>query len=100
MFHIQVHGVALGLPLSSILTKILLLHHEKNYLNECPAEFKPTFNRKYVDDIFMLFESPESPSCFENIRLDFSVEHKEVVSLFFLGIKICCKKGKLIASVY
>ena len=69
MRHIQVHGVALGSPLSSILTKILLSHHEKNYLNECPIEFKPTFNRKYVDDIFVLFESPESPSCFENIRL-------------------------------
>ena len=38
--------------------------HEENWLNRCPIEFKPNFYRRYVDDIFVLFESPESAHSF------------------------------------
>ena len=34
---------------------------KKNCLNECLMQFKPTFDRRrYVDDIFAIFELPES----------------------------------------
>ena len=56
-FYIQVDGVAMGSPLGPILANIFLSHHEENWLNKCPIKFKPSFYRRYVDDIFLLFES-------------------------------------------
>ena len=47
-----------------VLANIFLSHDEENWLNRCPIEFKPGFYRRYVDDIFILFESPESAHSF------------------------------------
>ena len=55
-FYIQVDGVAMGSPLVPIMANIFLSHHEENWLNKCPIKFKPSFYRRYVDDIFVLFE--------------------------------------------
>ena len=55
-FYIQVDGS----PLGPILANILLLHHEGNCLNKCSIQFKPSFYRRYVDDIFVIFELSES----------------------------------------
>ena len=63
-FYIQVHGVAMGSPLGPVLPNIFLSHYEENWLNKCPIEFKPSFYRRYVDDIFVLFKSPESAHSF------------------------------------
>ena len=60
-FHIrcQVDGVAMGLPLGPRLANVFLCHHEKNWLNDCPNNFKPVFNKRYVDDIFVLLKKSE-----------------------------------------
>ena len=50
----------MGSTLGPIFAKIVVSHHEGNWLNKCPIEFKPSFYRRYVDDIFVLFQSPES----------------------------------------
>ena len=47
-----------------VLANILLSHDEENWLNRCPIEFKSGFYRRYVDDILILFESPESAHSF------------------------------------
>ena len=54
----------MGSFLGPILANIFLSHYEENWLNKCPAEFKPSFYRRYVDDIFALFESLESAHLF------------------------------------
>ena len=59
-FYIHVDGVAMGSPLGPILANIFLSYHDKNWLNKCPTEFKPSFYRRYVGDIFVLFEPSES----------------------------------------
>ena len=59
-FYIEVDGVAIGCHLGPILANILLSHHEENWLNKCPIKFKLSFHRRYVDDVFVLFESLES----------------------------------------
>ena len=66
-FYIQVDGVAMGFALGPILANIFLSHHEENRLNKCPIKFKPSFYRRYVDDIFVLFESSETADWFANI---------------------------------
>ena len=53
----QIDGVAMGSPLSPTLANAFF--HEQIWLNECPDEFKPVYYRRYVDDIFVLFRSPD-----------------------------------------
>ena len=104
--YIQVDGVAMGSPLGPILANIFLSHHEENWLNKCPIEFKASFYRRYVDDIFVLFESPESAHSFREYmspkhqNLNFTVEQENIGSLSFLHVKICRKNGKFVTSVY
>ena len=105
-FYIQVDGVAMGSPLGPILANIFLSHHEENWLNKCPIKFKPSFYRRYVDDIFVLFESSESADSFREYmsskhqNINFTIEKENVGSLSFLDIKICCKNSKFVTSVY
>ena len=87
------------------MANIFLSHHEENWLNKCPTEFKPSFYRRYVG-IFALYESPESGHLFreymsskhQNINL--AVEQENTGSLSFLEVIICRKNGKLVISVY
>ena len=105
-FYIQVDGVAMGSPLGPILANIFLSHHEENWLNKCPIKFKPSFYRRYVDDIFVLFESSESADSFREYmsskhqNINFTIEKENVGSLSFLDVKICRKNGKFVTSVY
>ena len=96
----------MGSPLGPILANIFLSHYEENWLNKCPIEFKPSFYRRYVDDIFVLFESSESADSFREYmsskhqNINFTVEKENVGSLSFLDVKICRKNGKFVTSVY
>ena len=105
-FYIQVDGVAMGSSLGPILANIFLSHYEENWLNKCPIKFKPSFYRRYVDHIFVLFESSESANLFREYmsskhqNINFTIEKENVVSLSFLDVKICCKNGKFVTSVY
>ena len=105
-FYIQVDGVAMEYPLSPILAGIFLSHHEENWLNKCSIEFKPSFYRRYVDDIFVLFESSESAVSLREYmsskhqNMNFTVEHKNDGSRSFLDVKIWRRNGKFITSNY
>ena len=48
----QVDGVVMGSPLGPTLANAFLVHFEKNWLQNCPSDFKPYYYRRYVDDIF------------------------------------------------
>ena len=50
-------GAAMGSPLVSSLANAFLAHHEQNWLDSCPLEYRPLYYRLYVDDIFVLFKS-------------------------------------------
>ena len=54
----QNDGVAMELPLGPTMANVFLSFYEAKWL-KCPKEFKPVFYRRYVDDIFVLFESAE-----------------------------------------
>ena len=96
----------MGSPLGSILANIFLSHHEENWLNKCPIEFKPNFYRRYVHDSFVLFESSESAHSFREYmsskhqNINFTAEQENIGSLSFLDVKICGKNGKFVTSVY
>ena len=62
----QIDGAAMGSPLVPTLANAFLCFHEQISLNECPDEFKPAYYRRYIDDIFVLFRSPDHLGKFKN----------------------------------
>ena len=55
----QTDGVVMSLPLGPSLANAFLCLHEEISFNDCPEDFKPVYYRRYVDDIFALFCSPD-----------------------------------------
>ena len=56
----------MGSLLGPTLANAFLVHFEKNWLQNCPSDFKPHYYRQYVDDIFVLFTSPKHLEAFRN----------------------------------
>ena len=69
----------MGSPLGPTLANIFLCYHETMWLKNCPKSFKPVYYKRYIDDIFVLFEKPEQ---------------------VFHDVKICREKDKSTASVF
>ena len=55
----RVDGVAMGSPLGPLFANTFLPFHERNWIANCAPEFKPLFFRRYVDDCFVVFRSPD-----------------------------------------
>ena len=59
------------------------------WLKNCPKSFKPVYHKRYVDDIFVLFEKPEQVSRFvkymnkrhKNIKFSFDTEKDNSFSM-------------------
>ena len=102
----QLDGVAMGSPLGPTLANLFLAYHEEKWLNDCPVQFKPLYYRRYVDDIFLMFQNKSQVLKFlrymnsrhQNIR--FTVEEEENGSLSFLDIKITRNGDKLMTSIH
>ena len=90
----QIDGVAMGSPLGPTLATAFLCHFEKNWLNECPSQFKPVVYKRYVDDIFVLFKSKEHLKLFVNYmnskhrNIKFIFETEDSNNFSFLDVKI------------
>ena len=75
-------GVATEPTFDSVLANIFYLHYEENWINSCSIEVKITFYRIYVDNIVVLFESPEFVQslreymCFKHQNIN-SAAHEE-----------------------
>ena len=105
-FYIQVDSGAMGSPVGQILADIFLSHDEENWRSKCSIEFKPSFYRRYIDNIFVLFKSPESDHSFREYmsskhqNINFTVEQKNIGLLSFSDVQTCGKYGKFVTSVY
>ena len=56
----------MGSPLGPTVANTFLVHFEKNWLQNCPSDFKPHYYQWYVNDIFVLFTSPKHLEAFRN----------------------------------
>ena len=76
------------------------------WLEQCFNEFKPAFYRRYVDDIFVLFESAEDLSKFHtylntcHANMSFSFEQKLHGKLSFLDVEVSRQQGEFVTTVY
>ena len=90
----QIDEVAMGSPLDPTLANAFLCFHQQIWLNECPDEFKPAYYRRYVDDIFVLFRSPDHLEKFKNYLISkyrnirFTCEKEQNNSMPFLDVLI------------
>ena len=57
VYYKQVNGVAMGSPLGPTLANLFLVYYEHKWLEKCSLQFRPKYYRRYVDDIFVMFES-------------------------------------------
>ena len=102
----QTDGVAMGSPLGPSLANAFLCFHEQIWLNDCPEDFKPVYYRRYVDDIFALFRSPDHLEKFTSYlnskhkNIKFTYEKESNNSLPFLDILISRSENGFKTSVY
>ena len=54
----------MGSPLGHTVANVFLWFYKLKWREQYPSQFKPVFYRRYVDDIFVLFESAEQLSIF------------------------------------
>ena len=97
----QVDGVTTGSPLGPTLANAFPVHFEKNWLENCPSDY-----RRYVDDIFVLFTSPKHLEAFRNFlngrhaNLSFTTECEKQNRMSFLDIAIIRENITFTTSVY
>ena len=102
----QIDGVAMGSPLGPSLANAFLTHHEQDWLDSCPLEYRPLYYRRYVDDIFALFKSTDPfkrcqsylNSC--HVNMSFTIETEQNNKISFLDVNVISEQGKFITSVY
>ena len=79
-------------PLGHTLANTFLCYYEKQWLNECPPEFRPNYYKRYVDDIFVLFENNDQIEKFQqylntkHINMSFTFEKENNNKLAFPDI--------------
>ena len=96
----------MGQPLSTPLANIFLCLNEKQWLHDCPAEFKPVFYKRYVDDTIVIFRKKEHiPKFHEYINsrhpnMKFTKELEENRKIPFLDILLEHDDNRITTTVY
>ena len=96
----------MGSPLGPTLANAFLYHFGKKWLSECPAGFLPSVYKRYVDGIFVAFNSYSQllklvdymNHQHPNIKFAFEVGKNKNFS--FSDFKICRENNKFTASVF
>ena len=102
----QIDGVAMDSPLGPTLANAFLVYHEKNWLEHCLVEYGPLYCRRYIDDIFVLFNSAEHLKRFysylnsRHLNISLTIENEKDNRMSFLDVNIIREKDKFTTSVY
>ena len=96
----------MGSLLGPTLANAILVYHEQNWLELCPVEYRPLYYRRYVDDIFVLFNSVEHLKRFysylnsRHLIISLTIENEKDIRMSFLNVHIIHEKDRFITSVY
>ena len=92
-------GPRLGLTLANAF----LVYHEKNGLEHCLVEYRPLYYRRFIDDIFALFNSAEHLKRFysylnsRHLNISLTIENEKDNRMSFLDVNIIREKDKFTA---
>ena len=96
----------MGSPQGPTLANAFLCFYEEIWISKCPKQFRPKCYRRYVDDIFLLFDDQSHVNKFEKYlnsrhkNIKFTKEIEKDNSLSFLDIKIGRKADNFETSIY
>ncbi len=99
----QIHGCAMGSPVSPIVANLCLEVIEELALAQATTPPKKWF--RYVDDVFSIIKKHALDS-FHNLLnsidpdINFTIEHEQDGRLSFLDISVSRNNGRLITNVY
>ena len=102
----QIDGIGMGLPLGPTFANVFMCHHENIWLDECPADFRPVFYKRYIDDTFLLFRHPSHSDLFldylnnKHPNIKFTCEVEQSNQLPFLDCNITRVNNKFQSSVF
>ena len=85
----------MGSRLGPSLANAFLAHHEQNWLDNCPLEYRPLYYQRYVDDIFVLFISSDHlNSC--HVNMSFTIETEQNNKISFPDVNVIREQGKFV----
>ena len=96
----------MGSPLGPTLANAFLCHFGNSGFLIAHKNFIPNICRRYVDDIFVTFNSHEHLKKFveymntKHSNIKFTFKHEHTNTVLFVDVKICRENNKLIISVY
>ena len=105
-YYKQIDGLAMGSPMSATLANVFLCHHENNWINNCPGDFKPLYYKRYVDDTFAIFRNRQQAERFldymnsRHEKISFTMETEENSQIPFLDLLIKKSNNKIETSIY
>ena len=105
-YYQQIDGVAMGSPLGPTFSNLFLVYYEQKWLMNCPLQFKPKFYRRYVDDIFLMFDKKDHVKKFlvymnsRHRNIKFTFEEEEDNRISFLDISITRVGNQLQTSLF
>ena len=100
----QRDGAQMGSPLGPTLANAFLCYHERNWLQNCPPDFKPIYYKRYVDDTCIFFRDPShAPKFLEYLNsqhdnINFTLELENNSSLPFLDLLITRDQNQTIQT--
>ena len=103
---LQKDGAHMSGCISPPLANIFLSLHGKNWIQNCPLEFRPVYYRRYVDDTFILFKSQSHITKFLNYlnqqhsQIKFTHEIEIDNRLPFLDVLVCKNNNEFATSLF
>ena len=104
MIGMQIDGVSMGSPVAPALANIFMNHIE-NRISEFTGA-KPIYYKRYVDDIFLIFEFKEQIESFHTYmnnlhpNIVFTTEEEEANQLPFLDVLVFRHSGRYFTTQY
>ena len=104
--YMQLIGAPMRRSISPTQANIFLCHHEENWIDNWPPEFKSIFYRWYVDNTFVLFINPLQIQPFiqylniQRYRMKFTLESERNNSNAFFNVNIVKHNTSFVNNLY
>ena len=88
------------------LANLFLMFYEHKWLEKCPLQFQPKYYHRYVNNIFLMFESRDHVKKFLKYMnlchpsIQFTCEKESNNKISFLDISVTRMDNKLTTSLY